>query len=179
MTTPLDALRRILRGVISSGSGPAAPIFDEFDAAVERDRGSWYTVDGAAVDEARAVVEAADAEAQPHVAWESTPEDVQKGLLRGRLVLPLPPGMRACLEAQLEAQAARGEAWPELDPEQEALLAEVRRAWAACPELRLLQLLKNAIDEPEGKRLDKGRVFYYPDADLRERLREWLKKWGN
>lgn len=32
--------------VISGGSGPAAPIFDEFDRATERNRGHWYTVDG-------------------------------------------------------------------------------------------------------------------------------------
>jgi hypothetical protein len=61
---------------------------------------------------------------------------------------------------------------PILTDAQEELLAEVRRAWAAAPEQRLLQLLKNAIDRPEGKRLDKARVFYYPDADLTERLRE-------
>lgn len=67
---------------------------------------------------------------------------------------------------------------PKLRENQEALLAEVRRAWAASPELRLLQLLKNAIDTPEGKRLDATRVFYYEDDALRERLQEWLKKWA-
>lgn len=61
---------------------------------------------------------------------------------------------------------------PPLTDDQEELLAEVRRAWAASPELRLLQLLKNAIDRPEGRRLDKAQVFYYPDADLKERLQE-------
>lgn len=120
----LTALKGILAGIISGGSGPAAPVFDEFDAAVERDRGSWYTINAGPVDAARRVVETT----------------------------------------------------PELLPEQEELLAELRRAWAATPALRLLQLLKNAIDRPEGKRLDKARVFYYEDAALGERLREWVQE---
>lgn len=50
-TEDLEALCAVVEAaqnveVISGGSGPAAPIFDEFDAAVERNRGSWYTVDG-------------------------------------------------------------------------------------------------------------------------------------
>lgn len=113
---------------------------------------------------------------EPHVVWEATPEEIQKGLLKGRLVLPLPPAMREFLERQLAEMSAEDS--PELAPDQEATLAAVRRAWAACPELRLLQLLKNAIDDPEGKRLSATRVFYYEDAALRERLREWLEKWG-
>jgi hypothetical protein len=64
-----------------------------------------------------------------------------------------------------------------LSPEQEALLKAVRECWEVAPEQRLLQLLKNAIDRPEGRRLDKARVFYYPDADLQERLEEQLKAW--
>lgn len=37
--------------VISSGSGPAAPIFDQYDYMVERNRGRWHTIDGATFDE--------------------------------------------------------------------------------------------------------------------------------
>jgi len=64
-----------------------------------------------------------------------------------------------------------------LSPEQEALLKAVRACWEVAPEQRLLQLLKNAIDRPEGKRLDKMRVFYFKDADLQERLEEQLQLW--
>lgn len=128
----LAAAKAVLNNIIASGSGPAAPTFDEFDAAVEAVRGRWSTVDQAALDRLQAAVEV--------------------------------------------AEGARGDAdpGPELRPEQEALLAEVRRAWAASPELRLFQLLKNAVDRPEDHRIDGVAVFYYPDADLKERLVEWV-----
>lgn len=129
----LVAVRAVLQSVISGGSGPAAPVFDEFDAAVESQRGSWYTVDAGPLDALRRWLEAVE-------------KDPSFGRLTG---------------GQL------------------ALLEDVRRTWASAPELRLLQLLKNAIDRPEGKRLDKGRVFYYEDADLQERLAEWRKEWGD
>jgi len=45
-----------LDGIISSGSGPAAPVFDEFDVDIERNRGRWYTVSGAAIDTGRAAL---------------------------------------------------------------------------------------------------------------------------
>jgi hypothetical protein len=48
----LQAARALVReGVISSrASGPAAPVFDEHDAAVERNRGKSYSVDGEKLD---------------------------------------------------------------------------------------------------------------------------------
>lgn len=50
------AARKVVDGVISSGSGPAAPCFDEHDRAVERRRGSWHVIDGQALDNLRAVL---------------------------------------------------------------------------------------------------------------------------
>lgn len=52
----LDALCAVVEAaenleVISSGSGPAAPIFDQYDYMVERNRGRWHTIDGATFDE--------------------------------------------------------------------------------------------------------------------------------
>ena len=58
----LAALKAVSDGIISSGSGPIAPIFDEFDAAVENKRGTWYTVDGATIDHARAAIAKAEGE---------------------------------------------------------------------------------------------------------------------
>jgi hypothetical protein len=55
----LSAAEGVLAGIIAHGSGPAAPIFDEFDFEVERNRGSWCTVDGNAIDRLRAAVTAA------------------------------------------------------------------------------------------------------------------------
>ena len=56
----LAALKAVCGTIISSGSGPAAPTFDEFDAQVERKRRHWYTIDAAAVDAARAAIEKAE-----------------------------------------------------------------------------------------------------------------------
>lgn len=47
------AALKVLSGIISSNSGPAAPCFDAEDYEVERNRGSWYAVDGAAIDSLR------------------------------------------------------------------------------------------------------------------------------
>lgn len=58
----VEVLRGVMAGIISSGSGPAAPVFDEFDAAHEANRGSWYKVDGAAIDRARKVLDAGPVE---------------------------------------------------------------------------------------------------------------------
>lgn len=55
-----EAAQGVIGGIISSGSGPAAPVFDEFDAAVEQQRGRWYNVDGDAVDRLRAAIEATE-----------------------------------------------------------------------------------------------------------------------
>lgn len=47
----LEAARALVReGIISSRTGPAAPVFDEHDAAVERNRGRSYSVDGGKLD---------------------------------------------------------------------------------------------------------------------------------
>lgn len=50
------AAQAVVTAIISSGSGPAAPCFDEHDRAVERQRGSWHVVDGDAIDKLRAAL---------------------------------------------------------------------------------------------------------------------------
>lgn len=55
-----DAAAVVIRAIISQGAGPAAPIFDEFDAAVEAARGGWFKVDGEAIDSLRAALDRLD-----------------------------------------------------------------------------------------------------------------------
>lgn len=57
-----EAAHKAVQGVISSGSGPAAPCFDEHDRAVERQRGKWYKVDGQAIDDLCAALNRWDGE---------------------------------------------------------------------------------------------------------------------
>ena len=55
-----DAAAVVIRAIISQGAGPAAPIFDEFDAAVEAARGGWFKVDGEAIDSLRNALDRLD-----------------------------------------------------------------------------------------------------------------------
>lgn len=53
-----EAAEGVLRGIISTSSGPAAPCFDEFDERVEARRGTWHAIDGKAIDRLRSALSA-------------------------------------------------------------------------------------------------------------------------
>lgn len=57
----IETARVLVReGIISSRTGPAAPVFDEHDAAVERARGQSYSVDGKKLDALREALQELD-----------------------------------------------------------------------------------------------------------------------
>lgn len=50
------------------------------------------------------------------------------------------------------------------------MLGRIRRIWAACPDMRLGQLLSNAACTPDGRNAFDVNVFNYEDAALERDL---------